>query len=680
MATYMVESSNHGCGFIGGIFQRRSLCSRRSSIRSLPSTTNSKNTETEKKQQSYKSKPEKAVITEKVDAAKKSKSEKAIIEKPITPRSSITHNHNHPHNQSRRLSDAARNSTTSSSSSSTVTKSNRIQEKQSVSGDQSDADHTSTPRAISGNILQLAQISSLKNKSVTPSNNNNFSSVRTLELNNNNNNATMGNILRRNSTDERLLQSSMTKMDPEELKVLGNDKYKQGKYEEALALYDKAIAVDSCTASYRSNKSAALTALGRLLEAVSECREAVKIEPSYQRAHHRLATLYLRLGNAEEAVQHFNLSGSITSFNEITQVKALQTCLSKCDEAKKLKDWGTLLSQTYDALAIGANSSIQIYALQSQALLNLHRHDEAYAAFKRAPSFDMDLYTRLFGQTNTTCFYLIKAQVHMTTGRFEDAITAAQKATQLSPNDKEARTMVIRTRSVAVARSKGNKLFQDLKLLEACSMYSEGLEYDPYNSVLLCNRAACRSKLGQYEKALEDCSLALNLQPCYSKARLRRANCNAKMERWEASIQDYEILIREKPGDEEVGRALFEAQVQLKKQRGEDVKDMKFGSDVVLVTSIECFRHLITSPGMSVVLFCSKSNQEKALPLLEQVCLRFPSINFLKVEVEDHPYLAKSEVVTYVPAFKIYKNGSRVKDIPGNNLDLLHNSVKLYSS
>ena len=51
-----------------------------------------------------------------------------------------------------------------------------------------------------------------------------------------------------------------------------------------------------------------------------------------------------------------------------------------------------------------------------------------------------------------------------------------------------------------------------------------------------------------------------------------------------------------------------------------------------------------------------------------------------QVEVEDHPYIAKSEEVTNIPVFKIYKNGSRVKDIPGNNLDLLLNTVKLYST
>jgi DnaJ family protein C protein 7 len=90
--------------------------------------------------------------------------------------------------------------------------------------------------------------------------------------------------------------------------------------------------------------------------------------------------------------------------------------------------------------------------------------------------------------------------------------------------------MVMRkARAVAGARSKGNELFKTSRFAEACVAYGEGLEHDPYNSVLLCNRAACRSKLGQFDKAIEDCSAALNVRPSYSKARLRRADCNAKV-------------------------------------------------------------------------------------------------------------------------------------------------------
>lgn len=83
-------------------------------------------------------------------------------------------------------------------------------------------------------------------------------------------------------------------LDPEELKKMGNEEYKQGRYAEAVIFYDQATALDPKRATYRSNKAAALTNLGRLLEAVAECREAVRIEPSFKRAHHRLGILYLR--------------------------------------------------------------------------------------------------------------------------------------------------------------------------------------------------------------------------------------------------------------------------------------------------------------------------------------------------------------------------------------------------
>lgn len=109
-------------------------------------------------------------------------------------------------------------------------------------------------------------------------------------------------------------------------------------------------------------------------------------------------------------------------------------------------------------------------------------------------------------------------------------MAAAQQAARLDPSNKEISTLVKSAKAVASARLSGNLLFKASKFLEACAVYCEGLEHDPYNSILLCNRAACRSKLGQFEKAVEDCTAALNVKPNYSKARLRRADCNAKVE------------------------------------------------------------------------------------------------------------------------------------------------------
>ena len=82
--------------------------------------------------------------------------------------------------------------------------------------------------------------------------------------------------------------------DPETLKRMGNEEYCRGRFGEALVFYERAILADPKTPTYWSNKSAALISLGRLLEASDACEEALRLNPSYERAHQRLASLQLR--------------------------------------------------------------------------------------------------------------------------------------------------------------------------------------------------------------------------------------------------------------------------------------------------------------------------------------------------------------------------------------------------
>lgn len=83
-------------------------------------------------------------------------------------------------------------------------------------------------------------------------------------------------------------------MDPQEVTRLGNEWYKKGNFSEALRFYDRAVEIYPGNAACRNNRAAALTGLGRLAEAVKECEEAVRLDPEYGRAHHRLALLHLR--------------------------------------------------------------------------------------------------------------------------------------------------------------------------------------------------------------------------------------------------------------------------------------------------------------------------------------------------------------------------------------------------
>ncbi|KAK4381137.1 Inactive TPR repeat-containing thioredoxin TTL3 [Sesamum angolense] len=456
----------------------------------------------------------------------------------------------------------------------------------------------------------------------------------------------MGNVVKKNEHEPEkpvsLCRALSTRMDPEELKILGNEDYKNGRFAEAVALYDAAISINPNKASYRSNKSAALVALGKLLEAAFECREAIRIEPFYQRAHNRLATLYVRLGEAEKAVYHFKQSGPEADPDAMNNAKTVQIHLNKCTDAKKRGDWNGVLRETSLSIEAGADSAPLIFGLKAEALLKLNRREEAIQTMQNCPNFDIDDCTKFFGPIGSASVLVYRAQFNLVTARFDDAVAAAKRATKLDPNNMEATTMLRRTKAVASARANGNELFKVARYSEASIAYGEGLSYDPYNAVLLCNRAACKTKLGQYQKALDDCNAALNARPNYSKARLRRAYCYAKMEKWGACVQDCEVLLRENPDDEEVQKLLEEAKTNLQKHGGslDTNADDSPSTSIVVVSSKERFRDYVTSPGTSVVLFCKKAGDRKTMQLIEQLNQRYPSINFLKVEVDDHPSLA----------------------------------------
>lgn len=105
----------------------------------------------------------------------------------------------------------------------------------------------------------------------------------------------------------------------------------------------------------------------------------------------------------------------------------------------------------------------------------------------------------------------------------------AEKSKQVDPRNVEVTVMLNNVKSVARARTQGNEFFNSGKFAEACIAYGEGLRCDPSNPVLYCNRAACRSKLGQWEKSIEDCNEALKIQANYTKALLRRAASYGKV-------------------------------------------------------------------------------------------------------------------------------------------------------
>ncbi|XP_050218117.1 TPR repeat-containing thioredoxin TTL1-like [Mercurialis annua] len=475
-------------------------------------------------------------------------------------------------------------------------------------------------------------------------------------------------------------------VDPEELKRAGNEMHQKGHFGEALGFYDKAIALAPGNAAYRYNRAAALMGLGRLAEAVRECEEAVKLDPHYWRAHHRLGSLFIRLGHVENARRHLSFAGHHQDEFELQKLQVVEKHLNTCSDARKFNDWKKALREADAAISAGADYSPQLFMCRAEALLKLHQLKDAETCLTNMPKLELHTgsfsQSRFFGMLSEAYFFLVRAQMEMALGRFESALSAAEKAGQIDPRNVEVAVLLKNVKLVSRARSRGNDLFRSERYTEACSAYGEGLRLDPWNSVLYCNRAACWFKLGSWDKSIDDCNQALCIQPNYTKALLRRAASNSKLEKWSDAVRDYEVLRRELPDDNEVAESLFHAQVALKKSRGEEVYNMKFGGEVEEIVGLEQFKAALSLPGVSVVHFKSSSNLhcKQISPFLDTLCSRYPSINFLQVDIEENSAVASAENVRTVPTFKIYKNGNRVKEIVCPSREMLEHSVRHYSS
>ncbi|CAA6665849.1 unnamed protein product [Spirodela intermedia] len=448
------------------------------------------------------------------------------------------------------------------------------------------------------------------------------------------------------------VRRAMASTDPEEVKKAGNEQYKMGHFSDALKLYNRAISMCPANATCHSNRAAALIGLGRLADAVRECEEAVKLDPSYWRAHQRLASLYIRLGQVESAQKHI-YAGQQLDQVELQKVQAVERHLKRCADVRKIKDWASVLRESEAAIEAGADSS----SLEADSILA--------KASKLEFSLTGASQTSFFGMQSNAYLFFVQALVEMALGRFENAVSAAEKAARADPRSSEVATVLANVRAVARARSRGNELFKAGMFVEACGAYGEGLRFDPSNPVLYCNRAACLSKLGQWEKSVQDCNEALRIHPNYAKALLRRAASNGKLERWAEAVRDYELLRKQLPGTTRSLKLCFQSEV-----RGEVEK----------ISGVEHFRAAISLPGVSVVHFMSGLNQQclQISPFVDSLCTRYPSVNFLKVDVDESPDVASSESVRIVPTFKIYKQGSRVKEMICPSRQVLEYSVRHY--
>jgi tetratricopeptide (TPR) repeat protein len=257
----------------------------------------------------------------------------------------------------------------------------------------------------------------------------------------------------------------------------------EGKAQEALAWYRRALEVTPNNPEALNNAGVALMSLGRAQEAVRRYREALRIWPTYALAHNNLATALASLGDREAAIREYS-------------------------EALRIKP---------DYVEARTNLA-QLFATAG-------RPDDAVREYRdalRSRPDDADLHHGL-GLT------LARAR------RFEEAIASYRAALQLRPTD------------AATHRDLASALASTGDLPAAIAEYQEALRLQPGDATTHNGLALAYARAGQHETAAGEFESALRLDPSYAEAHNNYGTLLASQGLLEGAIAHYEQAVRLRP-------------------------------------------------------------------------------------------------------------------------------------
>ncbi|XP_058453850.1 small glutamine-rich tetratricopeptide repeat-containing protein beta-like [Malaya genurostris] len=116
-------------------------------------------------------------------------------------------------------------------------------------------------------------------------------------------------------------------------------------------------------------------------------------------------------------------------------------------------------------------------------------------------------------------------------------------------------------------KNEGNRLMKEEKYHEALNLYGRAISLDATNPVFYCNRAAAYSRMGDYQRAADDCRMSLRYDPNYSKAYGRLGLAYSKMNLHDQALEAYQNALRIEPDNQDYKNNMSVTQQRLEELR-----------------------------------------------------------------------------------------------------------------
>ncbi len=303
----------------------------------------------------------------------------------------------------------------------------------------------------------------------------------------------------------------------------------QGKLVEAIAEYHESLRLDPDSAAPHANLGAALQKQGKLAEAIAECREAIRLWPDTPQAHYSLGQALHSLGRVAEAIAEFREAIRLKSHDFRAHFNLGNTLLEQGKPAEAVAEYREAIRLKPDFHEAHCNLGA---GLSEQGRLA-----DAVAEYREAIRLKPDFHKAHFNLGNAM----------WRLGKPAEAIAEFREAIRLEPNVPQAHYAL------------GNCLISQGRATESITEYREALRLKPDSAEAHCNLGIAYSESGKMAEAIAEYQEAIRLKPDLAKAHYNLGNSLFDQGKVADAITEYREAIRLEHSNEEAHFSLGSA-------------------------------------------------------------------------------------------------------------------------
>lgn len=256
-----------------------------------------------------------------------------------------------------------------------------------------------------------------------------------------------------------------------------------------------AIEIDPTSATYRSNRAAALISAHRYAEALEDAKAADELEPDNPKTLLRLGRIYTFLGRPDEALEAYEKIQPPASAKDKAPAVTMKQHVQKAEKSLEGATGSMALhalAQAEQGLGEGVDRPKKWSIMRGEAHLKMGNVNSLGEAQDLALSI-------LRSNPQDPEALVLRGRALYAQGQNDKAIQHFRQALNCDPDFRAAARYLRMARDLDKKKQEGNTAYNAGRYEEAINIYGETLEIDPTNkgtnSKILQNRAQCYVKV-----------------------------------------------------------------------------------------------------------------------------------------------------------------------------------------